>query len=105
MPLYEVVLDAEDEHEVRFTDSPLAIGDVLEMKGVYWEVVGASATKEHVPARYECRLAQGRPDEEIRLRAEETQARLERLQDLIDSSSKPSSSVSVAPPQEIPQTT
>ena len=101
MSLYEVVFDAGDDHETRFTDDPLSIGDVLEMRGVYWEVVRDCAAEEDPRARYECRRAQGRPQEEIRRRAKETQARLERLQQLVDSTAKPSRSVSTANAQEI----
>jgi hypothetical protein len=104
MSLYEVVFDAGDEHEMRFTDDPLSIGDVLEMRGVYWEVVRDCAAEEQPRARYECRRAQGRPEEEIRRRAKETRARLERLQHLVDSTAKPSPSVSTATAQELPQT-
>ena len=77
MLLFEVVLDSEDRQEVRYTDQSLVVGDVLEMQGVHWEVVRASAASD--AARYQCRRVQEtrRSDEEIRQRAEATRMRLE----------------------------
>ncbi len=79
MLLFEVVLDSEDRQEVRYTDQSLVVGDVLEMQGVHWEVVRASAASDAVRARYQCRRVQEtrRSDEEIRQRAEATRMRLE----------------------------
>jgi hypothetical protein len=79
MPLFEVVLDSEDQQEVRFTDRSLVVGDVLEMQGVHWEVVREFAARDDLRARYQCRRAEEtrRSDEEIRQRADATRARLE----------------------------
>ena len=82
MPLYEILLDSDDHREVRITDQPLAVGDVLEIQGIHWEVVRALAPRDRAHARYQCRRAQEmkRSDEEIRLRAEATRIRMESLE-------------------------
>ena len=79
MSLFEVVLDAGDQEEVRLTDEPLMIGDVLEIQGAYWEVVREQAIESETRARYYCRPAQegGDTADEVRLRAEATRTRLD----------------------------
>lgn len=96
MPLFEVVLDSEDQQEVRYTDQSLAVGDVLEMQGVHWEVVRAFADGD-MRARYQCRRLEEtrRSGVEIRQRVEATRRRLENPQRSMAAADPTASSPSV----------
>jgi hypothetical protein len=54
MPLSEIVLETGNQEEVRLTDQPLAVGDVLEMHGTYWEVVCELSRVDRAHARLQC---------------------------------------------------
>jgi hypothetical protein len=81
LALLELVLDSGDRQEIRLTDQPLAVGDVLDLHGTYWEVVRVLSRAERSRARLQCRRAReiGRSDQDIRRRAAETRRRLELL--------------------------
>lgn len=51
MPLYEVLLD--DWDEIRLSNEPLNVGELVEIENVEWFVVGVAKTPEHT-IRYLC---------------------------------------------------
>src|SRR4051794_35509800 len=54
MALSEIVLDSGDRQEVRVTDQPLAVGDMLELQGSFWEVVRELTRVNRAHARLQC---------------------------------------------------
>ena len=79
MPLFEIVLSFRDREEVRLTDRPLAVGDILELDHRHWRVVDArppiggraeaSYVCEPAPLRTESGQIRERLDDEIAARA------------------------------------
>jgi hypothetical protein len=51
MPLYEVLLD--DWDEIRFSNQPLNVGELVEIEHVDWLVVGVAKRPDHT-LRYLC---------------------------------------------------
>ena len=51
MPLYEVLLD--DWDEIRLSNEPLNVGELVEIENVDWFVVGVAKTPDHT-IRYLC---------------------------------------------------
>ena len=45
MPLYEVLLD--DWDEIRLSNEPLNVGELVEIENVDWFVVGVAKTPDH----------------------------------------------------------
>ena len=44
--MYEVVLRGDDRESVRITDSPLRVGERLEIDGTMWEVESREAAED-----------------------------------------------------------
>ena len=57
MPLYEIILDSGERQEVRLTDHPPSVGEILELHGTQWKIVGTLDPSEQGNTRFEARPA------------------------------------------------
>jgi hypothetical protein len=79
MPLYEIVLDAESDHELRLTDEPLAVGDFFQIGKRYWHVVRELQPSVRATARYQAERSRNERGE-----AQRQRGRVHKLRDRLD---------------------
>lgn len=76
VPLYELVLRFDDREEIRFTDRPLSVGEILQMDYRDWQVVSKRAPSEvQARAAFPCELAEAQRARAEKLLADDAERR------------------------------